>query len=263
MLKKTILMFTILYLITLISFYFFQEKIIFQSKTYSKNYNYSFNANFEEINLKTKDGAFINGILFKVKNPKGIILYFHGNKGSLKRWGNLCLPLTGYGYDVFVIDYRGYGKSKGLRTETIMYNDVQFCYEYLLKSYDENSIIVYGRSLGGTFATYVASKNKPKLLILEATFNNMIDVMSNNLPILPYAYLLKYKFETSQLISKVNVPTIIFHGNKDRLISIDLSKKLYEKSNKKYTKFIELNGATHHNIGKFKKYKNTLIANLK
>ncbi len=256
-------MFAILYLITLISFYFLQEMIIFQPETISKNYTYSFVENFEEINLKSKDGVSINGILFKVKNPKGAILYFHGNKGSLKRWGNLSLPLTHYGYDVFVMDYRGYGKSTGVRTENSMYNDAQICYEHLLKSYHENSIVVYGRSLGGTFAAFVGSKNSPKLLILEATFNGMNDVMYNKLPILPYDYLLKFKFETFQLISNVNVPTIIFHGNKDRLVPIDLSKRLYENSNKKYTKFIEVDGATHHNIGEFEKYKNTLNVSLK
>ncbi len=251
-------MFILIYLAILLGYYFFQERIIFQPKTISKNYTYSFAANFEEINLKAKDSASINGILFTVKNPKGVILYFHGNKGSLDRWGKISLTLTHYGYDVFVMDYRGYGKSTGIRTETLMYNDAQLCYEHLLKSYHENSIVVYGRSLGGTFATYVASKNNPKLLILEATFSNMKDVMNNKLPILPYAHLLKFKFETSQLISKVTVPTIIFHGNKDRLVSVDLSKKLYKQANKKYTKFIELNGATHHNIGEFKNYINSL-----
>ena len=156
------------------------------------------------------------------------------------------------------MDYRRYGKSTGLRTEEKMYSDAQICYDYVSKLYDEKNIVVYGRSLGGTFATFVASKNNPKQLILEATFYSMTEVINNKLPILPYSELLKFKFETDKFIGTVKAPTIIFHGNEDTLVSIDLGKKLFEKSNKENTEFIEIDGATHHNIGEFEVYKNTL-----
>ena len=255
MVKKIIIILIGFYILILLGFYFFQEKIIFRPKKISKNELYSFDKKFEEVNLNTEDSATINAIHFKVENPKGVILYFHGNKGNLNRWGKVVLPFTNHGYDVFVMDYRGYGKSTGKKTEPAMYKDAQLCYDYLQKSYKENTIIVYGRSLGGTFATYVASQNNPKQLILEATFYSMTQVIHNKFPILPYNKLLNFKFETDQFISKVKSPTLIFHGSKDRLVSVDLSKKLYEKSNKENTTFIEINEATHHNIGEFEAYK--------
>ena len=258
MFKKTIIILTILYISILIGFYFFQENIIFRPEKSSENFIYTFDKNFEEIDIEVTDKASINAIHFRVEKPKGVVLYFHGNKGNLNRWGNIVLPFTNYNYDVFVMDYRGYGKSTGKRTEDLMYSDAQSCYDYISKLYDEKNIVVYGRSLGGTFATFVASQNNPKQLILEATFYSMTEVIKNKLPILPYSELLKFKFETDKFIGHVKVPTVIFHGNKDRLVSIDLGIKLFEKSNKKNTEFIEIDGATHHNIGEFPLYKKTL-----
>lgn len=263
MFKKGIIILIALYIFILLGFYFFQENIIFQPKKISEDYGYEFDKDFEELNLEISNDAFLNAVHFKVHKPKGIILYFHGNKGNLKRWGNIVKPLTDYNYDVFIMDYRGYGKSKGLRTEKKMYSDAQACYDYVSKLYKEPNIVVYGRSLGGTFATFVASQNNPKQLILEATFYSMTEVIHNKLPILPYDELLKFKFETDKFIADVKAPTIIFHGNEDQLVSIDLGKKLYEKSNKENTEFTEIDGATHHNIGEFEEYRNSLQKILK
>ncbi len=258
MFKKVIIILIALYILILLGFYFFQENIIFRPKKTSANYNYTFDKNFKEINLEISPDVLINAVHFKVIDPKGVILYFHGNKGNLIRWGNIVQPFTDYNYDVFVMDYRGYGKSKGLRTEKKMYSDAQVCYDYVSKLYDERDIVVYGRSLGGTFATFVASQNSPKQLILEATFYSMTEVIRNKLSILPYSKLLNFKFETDRFIGKVKAPTVIFHGTEDRLVSIELGKKLFEKSNKENTEFIEVDGATHHNISEFQVYRNSL-----
>jgi len=258
MFKKAIVLLIGLYVLILLGFYFFQQNIIFQPKKTSGNYEYTFDKDFKEINLEISPDTFLNAVHFKVNKPKGLILYFHGNKGNLIRWGNIVKPFTDYNYDVFVMDYRGYGKSKGSRTEENMYSDAQACYDYVSKLYDEQNIVVYGRSLGGTFATFVAAQNTPKLLILEATFYSMTEVIHDKLPILPYSKILKFKFETDKLIADVKASTIIFHGTEDRLVPIELGKKLFEKSNKENTEFVQIDGATHHNISTFQMYNNTL-----
>jgi alpha-beta hydrolase superfamily lysophospholipase len=262
MIKRVLLIIIGLYVLSSLGFYLFQKDIIFRPKKLSKNHTFVFDKNFEEVNLTTNDNSTINALHFKIENSKGVIIYFHGNKGNLSRWGKIVSRFTNYGYDVFVLDYRGYGKSTGKRTEVAMYDDAQLCYDYIHKLYDENTIVIYGRSIGGTFAAYVASLNDPKLLILEATFNSMTDVVNNIFPMLPNM-LIKFKFETYRIIPKVKAETIIFHGNKDELVSIDLGKKLYNYSDKKHTRFIEIDGATHHNIAEFEKYKNTLKTVLK
>lgn len=254
MVKKILLFLIVFYVLILLGFYFFQQSIIFRPKKSAQDYTYTFKQNFEEVNLKVDATTTLNAIHFKVENPKGVILYFHGNKGNLERWGTISSKLTKYNYDVFVVDYRGYGKSSGKRTEASMYADAQLCYNYLLKTYKESNIVVYGRSLGGTFAAYVASKNNPKQLILEATFSSLQDVVFSKLPILPSSKIFKFKFNTFELIEKVNCPTLIFHGLKDRLVSFKFAKKVYEHSNKEKTRFVKVENGTHHNISDFEEY---------
>lgn len=255
MIRKGVFIILGIYVFLLIGIYFFQEMIIFRSKNLPKNHVYTFDKKFEEVNLTTTDNSIINALHFKVDNPKGIILYFHGNKGSLERWEKKITPLLEYGYDLFVIDYRGYGKSTGKRMEEEMYSDAQLSYDYLLKTYKENEIVVYGRSLGGTFATYVASKNKPKYLILEASFSSVVDVAHSTIPIFPFDKLFRFKFKSYEIIEKVKAPTTIFHGNNDALVSLKIAKKLHSHSNKSNTEFIEIDTGTHHNLGDFDLYK--------
>ncbi len=183
MVKKIVLILIVLYVIILLGFYFFQESITFRSKKITHNYSYYFGQKFEEVNLKTTDNALLNALHFKVDNSKGVILYFHGNTGNLKRWGAIAAELTKYNYDVFVMDYRGYGKSSGKRTEVLMYKDAQLSYDYLKETYNEKNIVVYGRSLGGTFATFVAANNNPKQLIVEATFSSLQEINYQFYPI--------------------------------------------------------------------------------
>ncbi|WP_231373993.1 alpha/beta fold hydrolase [Aureivirga marina] len=102
-----------IYLIICVLLYFFQEKIIFIPTKLSKNHSYQFINNFEEIFVEVRDEVSLNGLLFKVENPKGIIFYMHGNAGNLDSWGNVAEVYNTLNYDVFVYDYRGYGKSDG------------------------------------------------------------------------------------------------------------------------------------------------------
>ncbi len=256
MVLKIILGVLVLYIFSVAVLYFFQEKFIFQSEKLNKEFKFNFPSDFDEINLKPQDGQNINALLFKVKNPKGVILYFHGNKGSLKRWGNVTKEFTKFGFDVFVPDYRGYGKSTGKFDENSMYDDALLSFDYLKNKY--STIVSYGRSLGCTFATKVASERNPEQLILEAPFCNLMNVVDYHYPVLTFDFLLKYKFETDSFIDKVKCKTTIFHGTEDRVIPLISSEKLYDKSNKSITNYIQIERATHHNIDTFEMYLNTM-----
>jgi len=137
--------------------YFFQEKIIFLPSKLPQDYSYSFSEPFKEFNLAAKDGAKLNGLHFKRENPKGVILYFHGNAGDLARWGEIATFFAQKEYDIVVMDYRTYGKSTGKLSEDALFKDAQLFYDYTLDKYKEEDIIVYGRSLGASIATYTAS----------------------------------------------------------------------------------------------------------
>jgi pimeloyl-ACP methyl ester carboxylesterase len=263
MIKKTVIIILGIYVLLLVGIYFFQERIIFRAKDLSKDHVYNFESNFEEVDLITSHNISLNSLHFKVDNPKGVILYFHGNKGNLERWGHKVKPLLNYGYDLFIIDYRGYGKNEGKRTEKNMYEDAQLSYDYLLKTYSEDEIVVYGRSLGGTFATYVASNNNPKQLILEATFTSIIDVSKSIIPIFPFKKLYKFHFNSFKMIPNINVPTVIFHGKEDSLVPIRIAEELHSYSNKGITELIQIDNGTHHNLEEFDVYKEKLKSILK
>jgi len=246
------------YLISVLGLYLFQEKFIFKNVKLDKDYIFSFKQDFEEIDLKTDDGHTINSLLFKVKDPKGVILFFHGNRGCLKRWGNIVSMYEKYNYDVFVIDYRSYGKSTGKFNEKMMYKDAVQCYDFIKERYGEENIVIYGRSLGTTFATKTASSRNPRLLILEAPFYNIRDIINYHYPLLTTDFLLKYKFRTDKYIPNVRSKVVIFHGKKDRLIPISSSKKLKEKINKKKLLYITCPTGTHDNLTEFDEYNNTM-----
>lgn len=254
---KILLILLIIYIISLIILFFIQEKLIFQGIKLSDNHQYTIQEKFEEINIKTKEGT-INALHLKTENPKGIILYFHGNRGNLEGWSYVTSSFLKFQYDVFVVDYRTYGKSTGKLNETLLYNDALVCYDYVKNLFPENKITLYGRSLGCTFAINTASKNHPKQLILEAPFYNLKDVAKKHYPFVPFNLLLKYQLTSNKYIEGVPCKTSIFHGTKDKVIPYKSGKKLFKKSNKEHTKLITINNGTHHNLMEFKLYKETI-----
>ncbi len=173
-----IIIFTLLFM--------FQEKLIFFPQKLDENYQFNFDQNFEEINIKTDDGFFLNGILFKANNSKGLIYYLHGNAGSLSTWGYVAKTYTDMNYDVFILDYRGYGKSEGkIISQEQLFRDSQFVYDELKKMYNEEQIFVLGYSIGTGMASKVASSNNPKRLILQAPFYSLTDLIQNIYPFIP------------------------------------------------------------------------------
>ncbi len=234
---------------------YLQEKVVFLPIVLQKDHEFDFEVEFEEYLWNTPFEGIINVLHFKIKQPKGVIVYFHGNADNLHRWGKIANEYTNFGYDVLVMDYRGYGKSSGPRNEDYLYSDAQFCFDFAKNLYGEENTIVYGRSLGGSFAVKVAAENYPKTVILEATFYNLQDIVNRWLPkkvtdkVSP---TMTYHFLSNENITKIKVPLYHFHGTKDNVVPIKSGKKLFEvfeKSQPKITKkFIEISGATHDDL---------------
>ncbi len=259
---KIIAVLIIIYLLAILILFLLQDKIVFHNVKLPQNHTFRLPQKFDEVNLNTIDKKVLNALHFKVENPKGVLLYFHGNAGNLDRWGKITGYFTKFDYDVFVVDYRSYGKSTGDFNEKRMYEDAQLCYDYLKEKYSEDRISIYGRSLGCTFAIKVASQNKPKQLILEAPFYNLKNVAKYHYPYVPYGFLLKYKFTSNKYIKNVTCKITIFHGTKDKVIPIKSSKKLASNANNK-TKYIVIENGTHHNLFDFENYQTTIAKILK
>jgi len=236
------------------SLYFLQEKILFRPTILPQEYKFEFSYPFQELFLKTDGEAIINALHFKAENSKGVILYFHGNAGNLSRWGVITEYFVNLNYDVLVMDYRGYGKSTGPLSEEALYNDAQFCFNYLKNEYKEDRITIYGRSLGTGIAAYIASKNSPKQLILETPYYSIADIAKQKFPLVPTKYLLKYKLPTFKFIQKVRCSIAILHGTEDHVIPFKSGEKLFNAAPKHKTTFTIIQQGNHNNLIDFKEY---------
>lgn len=243
------------YLLLLAIVYLVQERFIFKPEKLKQDFVYKYDAPFKELFFDIEPGVRINGLHFTVDKPLGLILYFHGNSRSIKGWAKYARDFYRYQYDVVLVDYRGFGKSTGKRSETMMLKDMQFVYDTLAVQYTEHHIIVYGRSLGSGFAAKIASDNKPRYLILDAPYFSFRKVVKRFLPILPTKFLLRYHLRTDKWIRHVNCHTYVLHGTKDWLIPISNSEKLQALNPKKIT-LIRIVGGGHNNLPSFPEYHN-------
>jgi len=242
------------YFIVCLLLFFFQEKLIFFPQKLEKGYKFSFDQKFEEIDIKTKDNTSLNGILFKAGSTKGLIFYLHGNAGSVQSWGGVAKTYTDLNYDVFMLDYRGYGKSEGsIDGQSLFFQDIQDAYGELKKKYTEDKIIVLGYSIGTGPAAKVASMNNPALLILQAPYYSLTDMMRHTYPIIP-TFILKYKFKTNDYIKSCKMPIVIFHGDQDEVVYYGSSLKLHNEFKKQDT-LITLTGQGHNGITENPDYK--------
>ena len=252
----TVLIYIIIgYIVIAALVYFVQEKFIFKPEKIPQDFEYKYDAPFEELFFTIAPGVSINGLHFYCKEPKGLILYLHGNSRSIKGWAKYARDFYRYQYDVVLVDYRGFGKSTGKRSEREMLSDIQFVYDTLRKKYQEQDILVYGRSLGSGFATKIAADNTPRYLILDAPYFSFLKVMERFTPFLPHRLLLRYHLRTDKWIRKVNCHTYIIHGTKDRLIPIRQSEQLQQINPHKIT-LIRIHGGRHNNLPSFNEYHN-------
>ena len=253
-LLRTLKLLLLFYIIICIALFFLQEKMIFFPEKFARNFKFNFPGNFEEIFIQTDDDKLLNGVLFKADTSKGLIFFLHGNAGSINSWGQVATTYTNLDYDVFVIDYRGYGKSEAsISSQEQLFGDMQTAYNEMKKRYTEDKIVVLGYSIGSGPATKIASANNPKLLILQAPYYSLTDMMRKRFPIIP-TFLLKYKLRTHQFIGECKMPIVIFHGNQDEVIYYNSSLKL-KKLLKATDTLITLDGQGHNGITDNPEYK--------
>lgn len=227
--------------------YWKQEALIFFP--HKLNSDYLFNdINSEEIYISVEENVKIHGLLYKTtQESKGLVFYLHGNAGSLASWKEISDAYTNLGYDIFLLDYRGYGKSQGkISSEKQFFTDVQKSYDVLKSRYSENKITIIGYSIGTGSATWLASENSPKQLILKAPYYSLKDLTKHLYPIIP-SFILKYKFETYKYLPKVKAPICIFHGEQDEVIYFGSSLKLKKLFTEK-DKFIPMPNQSHNGI---------------
>ncbi|TAI49813.1 alpha/beta hydrolase [Flagellimonas allohymeniacidonis] len=242
------------YVVFSVLLYVFQDYFLFKPEKLPSDFAFHYkNQEIEEYNVETRDGAVINGLRFKAKNPKGVVFYLKGNSKSIRGWGKFAVDFTRHGYDVIMVDYRGFGKSTGRRTQKAVKRDMQVIYNKIKEKVSEKYIILYGRSLGSGFATKLASMNNPRMLILDAPYYSLSKVAKKFIPFMPLSLLIKFPMPTYKWLKYVNCPIHIIHGTDDRLIPYKTSVRL-SKIKPENTKLYTVIGGGHKDLHTFESY---------
>jgi pimeloyl-ACP methyl ester carboxylesterase len=249
----------VIYVAISIALYYLQDYMLFKPEKLPVDFQFDYeNQDTKEYNLETRDGAVINGLRFFPKGEsKGVVLYLKGNSKSIKGWGKFAVDFTRHGYNVLMVDYRGFGKSTGRRSQKAIKRDLQLVYNKLKEQTTEDRIILYGRSLGSGFAAKLASMNHPKMLVLDAPYYSLTKVTARYAPFMPLSLLLKYPLPTYKWLKYVQCPIHIIHGTHDKLIPFKSSIKL-SKVNPKLTKLHTVIGGGHKNLNNFESYHSML-----
>ena len=244
-----------IYLVISIVLYYVQDYFLFKPEKLSKDFQFFYeNQETEEHNMETRDGAVINGLLFNPKNKsKGVVLYLKGNSKSIKGWGKFAVDFTRHDYSVLMVDYRGFGKSTGKRSQKAIKRDLQEIYNLIKEKATEERMILYGRSLGSGFASKLASMNNPKMLILDAPYYSLTKVTGRYMPFMPLSVIMKYPLPTYKWLRYVKCPIHIIHGTHDKLIPFKTSVKL-SQIQPKITRLYTVIGGGHKNLNNFESY---------
>jgi uncharacterized protein len=245
----------LLYCLIGIIIYYGQDKVLFHPEPVAVDSAYSFPYAFKEVNLPYSKKSTINIIQFAANRPqpKGVVLYFHGNKRNISRYAKAAPDFTSRGYDVWMIDYPGFGKSTGEFTEQRLYDWALVFYKLAQARYSKDSIIIYGKSMGTGIAAQLATIRDCKALILEAPYYSFPSIIGSWLPVYPLNKMIRFKLPTWQYLQQITNPVVIFHGTSDNTIPYRNSKKLIPYLKAK-DEFVTIDGGKHNDLASFPAY---------
>jgi uncharacterized protein len=187
---------------------------------------------FEDVTIPTADGESIHGWYVPVPDPAGHVLFFHGNAGNISHRLDTVEILHRMGHAVFIIDYRGYGRSSGRPSEAGTYADAAAAWTHLreTRGVDPKRIVVYGRSLGGAVAVWLAANHTPAGLIVESTFTRVADMGAHHYPYLPARWLTRIRYDSLSRMPSVRCEVFSAHSADDEIVPLHLGKALAESA---------------------------------
>lgn len=239
--------------------YYLQERFLFHPEKLSNAYVYHFKVPFEEMNIAMNKTDTVNMIKFFPSDSvrRGVVLYFHGNRQNIERYAKFANNFTKHGYEVWMEDYPGFGKSTGERTEKKMYEQALMIQKMAAAKYGNDSIIIYGKSFGTGIAAYVAAESNNQRLILETPYYSIPSLFSCYAPIYPTFKMANYKIPVHVFLTDINYPITIFHGTNDGVIPYRNAARL-KAILKPTDEFITIKKGTHHNLNDYALVKQTL-----
>ena len=203
-----------------------------------------------EVELKAADGVRILAWTVAPKPGKPVIVYLHGNGGSLAHRVHRFRKLIDDGTGLVALSYRGYGGSEGRPTEDGLIADGRAAYDFARSRYPDARIVLWGESLGTGVAVALAGEKDVAAVILEAPFTSAADVAFSAYPFLPVSWLMKDQFRSDERIGKVRAPVLIMHGERDRVVPFRLGQQLYAMANEP-RQFVRFPDGGHEDLDRF------------
>ncbi len=240
----------ILYIGLVTSLFIFQDRLIYFPIRHISATPADIGLTYEPVWLETADGVKLSGWYVPAKEARGVVLFFHGNAGNISHRLDSIGTFHRLGLSVFIIDYRGYGQSEGKTSEQGTYLDAEAAWRYLVEDQQipADEIILFGRSLGGAVAAWLAQKHTPGLLILESSFTSVPDVAAKHYPFFPVRLLARFKYNTLERLPEINCPVLVVHSPDDEIIPYSHGEQLFAAAQEPKD-FLNLSGG--HNEGVF------------
>ena len=199
---------------------------------------------YEDVFFRTVDGLTLHGWYVPASEQGPTVIFCHGNAGNISHRLDSIKLFHEIGLNCFVFDYRGYGNSQGRPTEKGTYLDVEAAYRWLTedKGLDSDRIIVFGRSLGGSIAAYLAATWPVCGLVVESAFTSYPDVGQRHYPYLPVRLFARYSYNTAGYLKRVTCPVMLIYSKGDQIIPFEFGRKLFELANEPKD-FVEISGS--------------------
>ena len=230
MLSSLVLVVISLFLGLMLLLFVFQEKMVFFPGKRIGDTPEAAGLHYEDVYLVTDDNITIHGWFVPRPDAKATLLFFHGNAGNLSHRLESISIFHDIGLSVFIIDYRGYGRSGGRPSEQGTYRDAMAAWNYLVdeRRVRPDEIIVFGRSLGGAVAAWLAAKVTPAAVILESTFTSVKELGKFYYPYLPVSWIARIHYPVDEHITSFNCPVLIVHSHQDEVIPVIHGQRLFE-----------------------------------
>jgi fermentation-respiration switch protein FrsA (DUF1100 family) len=203
---------------------------------------------YEDLHLKTSDGISLHGWYIPAAQSRGTVLFLHGNAGNISHRLDSVQMFHRLGYSTLIFDYRGYGHSGGTPTEQGTYRDAEAAWRYLTeqRSIPSCRIVLFGESLGGAVAAWLAARQKPAAIVIASGFTSVPDLGQRIYPYLPVRWLAHIHYDTRESLQSVAAPVLIAHSPEDEIIPFEHGRALFAAANSP-KQFLELGGG--HNDG--------------
>ena len=203
---------------------------------------------YDDFLITTEDGEKLNAWWVPAATPRGAVLLFHGNAGNISHRIDYAVMFRTLGYSTLLVDYRGYGKSSGTPSEEGTYRDADAAWRWLTQTrgIPEKNIVLFGESLGGGVASWLAARHEPRALVLASTFTSAVDLGAEVYGFLPVRLISKFKYATLERLREVRSPVLVMHSPDDDIIPYSHARRLYEAANEPKV-LVELSGG--HNSG--------------